>query len=203
MGFESDHQTGDRSRRAGRAGFRRLAPISIGLLATIANGSPAAAIDFERMVMPGPLAKSHAKLERDCASCHQAFDVEAQRTLCLSCHEPVKEDLDQRAGFHGKSPLASVGQCRTCHPDHKGREADILGGGASTFDHAQTDFPLVGRHEATPCAGCHPAKSSRRDAPGDCFACHQKDDEHAGALTKDCAQCHDEKAWSSTRFDHA
>lgn len=189
-----------------RAGFRtgwiETVLLAFVCASTLASGV-ATAIDIERMVMPGPLAADHADLEKDCSSCHQAFDVEAQRGLCLACHEDVADDLSKHVGFHGRSPLASVGQCRSCHPDHLGREANILGGGEATFDHAQTDFPLKGRHEAAPCAQCHAPDEPRREASVECFACHEDDDAHAGALSQDCGKCHGEAGWQTTVFDHA
>jgi hypothetical protein len=165
--------------------------------------SPARAIDWEKMVMPGPLISGHAKLEKNCAACHQAFDVSAQRQLCLTCHEDVAADLTAQVGFHSRNPLASSGPCKACHPDHLGRDANILGSSDATFDHSQTDFPLRGRHETVDCIGCHPADARRRDAPTACVDCHRKNDPHHGSLGSDCAKCHDEVQWRTTRFDHA
>ena len=160
------------------------------------------AIDWERMVMPGPLVAAHEDLAKDCASCHQAFDSGAQRSLCLACHEEVAADLAAETGFHSRSPLAAAGQCNNCHPDHKGRGANILGLSDATFDHAQTDYPLRGRHGTVTCEGCHLPEIARRDAPADCRDCHLEDDAHEGALSDDCGQCHDELDWLKTRFDH-
>jgi hypothetical protein len=160
------------------------------------------AIDWERMVMPGPLVAAHEDLEKDCASCHQAFNVEAQRALCLACHELVADDIAGGVGFHSRNPLASTGQCKSCHPDHKGREADIMGLSEATFDHAQTDYDLVGRHASVACNDCHPANEARRDAATECYACHEDDDVHKGELSNDCGKCHDEIQWRTTRFDH-
>ena len=160
------------------------------------------AIDWERMVMPGPLVAAHEDLAKDCASCHQAFDSGAQRSLCLACHEEVAADLAAETGFHSRSPLAAAGQCNNCHPDHKGRGANIFGLSDATFDHAQTDYPLRGRHGTVTCEGCHLPEIARRDAPADCRDCHLEDDAHEGALSDDCGQCHDELNWLETRFDH-
>ncbi|MEZ4282808.1 MAG: cytochrome C [Myxococcota bacterium] len=193
-----------RPRSAARPCTRQIAVVlsmALGLAALAPRESTA--IDIERMVMPGPLAADHADLEKDCSSCHQAFDGNAQRGLCLACHEEVAADLAGHRGFHGRSPLASVGQCRSCHPDHRGRDADILGGGEATFDHALTDFPLKGRHEAAACSACHTADTPRREAKLECFACHESDDAHDGALSQDCGQCHGETGWRTTDFDHA
>jgi len=184
-------------------------PLIIAFLALFVLASlpgRALAIDWEKLVMPGPLAHDHAKYENDCAVCHKAFDVEAQRGLCLACHEDVAKDLASKGpddmGFHGRSPLASSGACRSCHPDHLGREADIRGASAATFDHDETDYPLLGAHRSTDCARCHPADTPRRDAPSACIDCHREDDAHDNALSSDCSECHGETEWRTTHFDH-
>lgn len=180
-----------------------LAAWALGVSIAFAWASSARAIDIEKMVMPGQLAKAHAELEQDCSSCHQAFDAKAQRALCLKCHEEVAADVARKQGFHGRNAIASAGQCSSCHPDHRGREADIRAAGDSTFDHAQTDFPLRGRHESVACTGCHPAGKARREAPSDCHGCHAQDDKHGDALPNDCAKCHQQTSWATGDFDHA
>ena len=172
------------------------------LLVTFSAAHPARAFDWEKMVMPGPLVSAHEEYEADCASCHKAFDVEAQRTLCLDCHELVAADIETHEGFHGRHPLASSGQCKLCHSEHLGRDADIRGLSDANFDHDTTDHPLLGAHQSTACASCHVADVARRDAPNDCIGCHRDDDAHNGALSEDCAKCHDETRWTTTRFDH-
>ncbi|MAG31274.1 MAG: cytochrome C [Deltaproteobacteria bacterium] len=175
----------------------------LAMLIGLGWAASAAAIDWERMVMPGLLVAGHAELEEDCTSCHQAFEGDAQRALCLTCHEKVSDDLSGDVGFHGRSPLASTGQCRSCHPDHLGREADIMGVSEATFDHAQTDFALVGRHSTAACAECHREGQKRREAPVNCVDCHgEEDDAHDGALTTQCGDCHEPFDWHSTRFNH-
>jgi hypothetical protein len=176
--------------------------ISVCLLLFASSGS-STAIEWQRMIMPGPLVKAHAHLEKDCASCHQAFEVDLQRSLCLVCHERVAADLKTGKGFHARHPLAASGQCMSCHPDHKGREADVRGLSDATFDHAKTDYPLRGRHETVTCNQCHLPDKARRDAPTDCVDCHRGDDIHKGALSTNCSQCHGESSWQSTKFDHA
>ncbi len=160
------------------------------------------AIDLEKLVMPGPLAQAHEKYESDCASCHEAFNVTAQRRLCLACHEKLAADLEAGEGLHSRSPLAANGECRSCHAEHRGRDADIRGLSEATFDHQLTDYPLAGAHQSTPCEGCHLPEVARRDAPPDCVDCHREVDAHDGALSTDCGSCHDETSWKTNRFDH-
>ncbi|MFK7894772.1 MAG: cytochrome c3 family protein [Myxococcota bacterium] len=176
---------------------------SIWLLLGVFSASDAGAVDWERMVMPGPLVAAHEEEEKSCASCHKAFDTDAQRALCLTCHEDVSADISADIGFHGRNDLARSGQCKSCHSDHLGRDADIHGLSESTFDHRQTDYPLLGRHGLVACQDCHEPELPKREAPSECIDCHRTDDAHDGALSEDCGQCHDELRWSTTRFDHA
>lgn len=161
------------------------------------------AVDWQRMVMPGPLSKAHADLEKDCASCHKAFDSGAERQLCMSCHEEVAADVAAKTGYHGRQTMAIKSPCRSCHGEHKGREADIAGLSEATFDHDRTDHPLLGAHRQVACNGCHVAGKRRDAAPGKCVDCHREDDPHGEAMSDDCKSCHDEVRWKATRFDHA
>jgi hypothetical protein len=175
-------------------------------LAWLALPTDSVAADWGKLVMPGPLVSAHAKWEGECSACHKAFDTSAQRALCLACHEEVAGDLaatdPDRRGFHGRNALARTGECRSCHTDHQGREADIRGLSEATFDHAETDHPLHGAHRGLACAQCHLPEVARRDAPSDCIACHREDDAHRGKLSEQCGDCHTEASWRETRFDH-
>ncbi len=174
---------------------------SLGLLSLHATSG--AAIDFEKLVMPGPLANAHAEYESDCSNCHVALDRSAQRALCLDCHEGVASDIEGRAGLHGRHPLASVGDCRSCHAEHVGREADIRGASIANFDHDRVDFALEGAHESVACQDCHDPDEPKRDAPSDCFSCHEQDGAHDGKLGTACGDCHEAAGWKLGRFDHA
>ncbi|MBM4336664.1 MAG: cytochrome C [Deltaproteobacteria bacterium] len=160
---------------------------------------------FERLVMPGPVAKAHADLESDCSKCHTAFKRAEQDSLCLGCHDhqAIAADVRAKTGFHGRAPAVGAAQCRVCHPEHKGRDADIVGLDPSSFPHDSTDYPLRGAHERIACESCHESGANRRDAPADCAGCHASDDPHAGKLGRDCAGCHGEQRWREARFNHA
>lgn len=160
---------------------------------------------FERLVMPGPLVQAHADLEKDCKSCHVRFERQSQQQLCLDCHKDVAEDLASGAGFHGRSPevraAAGGSACAACHTDHEGRDADIVGLDAASFDHALTDFPLHASHEGVACDGCH-GGAAFQDAEIECYGCHAEDDQHRGNLGQMCSDCHTETAWAEAQFDH-
>lgn len=159
---------------------------------------------FERMVMPGPLVEGHAKLEKDCANCHEPFARAGQTRLCLACHKQVAADREQSRGFHGRRPEAAKGECRTCHTDHKGRGTDIVQLDRQTLNHAFTDFELKGAHKSARCEGCHLPTVKFRDAPGRCIDCHKKTDPHKGRLGEKCDGCHSEETWRRVKaFDHS
>ena len=158
---------------------------------------------IEQLVNPGPLAKAHEKLEATCTSCHTPFSRVTQNSLCLDCHKPVAADISAHTGFHGRSPEVPSSQCRRCHTDHQGRDADIVFFEPALFDHALTDFPLTGGHLGLACVSCHAEKAKLRAAPVACSACHGKDDPHKGELGSDCGKCHDAGIWRNTApFDH-
>lgn len=173
--------------------------------AALVAGTPAAAQALESVVMPGKVIAGHAKLEEKCESCHKRFDKGAQSRLCLDCHKDVAGDAAAQRGFHGRAPGAKGRDCRTCHTEHKGREAAIAAFDRAKFDHAATDFPLLGRHGAprVECSSCHAAGRKWRQAPSACVECHRKDDVHKGSLGPRCADCHAEKVWKEARFDHS
>ena len=156
---------------------------------------------IETAIMPGQVIAGHAKLESNCKNCHVRFNRAAQTDLCLDCHKDVAKDFARRQGYHGRVPEK---ECRSCHTEHKGRDAKIAPL-PRAFDHSQTDFVLRGAHAAqkVQCAACHVASRKFRDAPSDCHGCHAQDDKHRGALGTACADCHKETAWKDTFFDHS
>ena len=122
-----------------------------------------------------------------CDSCHKGhLYKEKLATACLDCH---KKD-DKHNGTLGK-------ECGTCHTERDWKEP-------AKFDHDKTKFPLRDAH-ADPkvkCTACHKDQKSFRNTPTDCYACHKKDDKHEGTLGEKCADCHGERDWKVSRFDH-
>lgn len=184
-------------------GFLRRFAIGLAMLVTIGGAGQAVAADFlEQLVMPGDLVAGHAKLEDDCANCHESFNKPAQSSLCLACHKVVAADVAAATGFHGRNPAVKGADCEQCHTDHQGRDADIVLLDRHTFDHGITDFTLVGRHAGVDCGLCHQSGKKFSEAPSGCVACHKKDDRHEGRLGEACADCHTETGWAAAKFDH-
>jgi hypothetical protein len=158
---------------------------------------------FEQLVMPGPVVAGHAKLEKECGSCHEPFSRRSQTRLCLACHKEIAADRSAGKEYHGRQPDAAKQECNRCHTDHIGRDADIIQLDRETFNHASTNFELRDAHKAVGCVDCHPQTVKFRNTPGRCFDCHKAIDPHKGRLGETCGNCHDETAWRRVKlFDH-
>jgi len=168
----------------------------IGILFTATTGH---AQSLESVLSPGPLIKSHVKVENECNSCHVRFSPKGQDALCQECHKEVRQDVLQHTGHHGRMKPAA---CRSCHTDHRGRDAKVADFDRKTFDHKQTDFVLRDKHVEVECAKCHVAGKRWAEAPLDCNGCHKKDDVHKGGLGAKCVDCHNERRWKDVDFDH-
>lgn len=149
--------------------------------------------------MPGAVIQGHAKVEHECSQCHVRGDRAAQPGLCLECHKTVATDVKAGQGYHGRLKDKN---CRSCHTEHKGREAKIVKLDLSRFDHTLTDFALKGKHQGKKCDNCHRSNDAYRKASSDCIACHRKEDKHKGNLGEKCGNCHQENNWKDARFDH-
>lgn len=156
----------------------------------------------ETLLMPGKLSAAHAKFEEDCKQCHDRSNRARQPQLCLACHKDVAADVSAKSGFHGRLGGAESLQCRACHSEHLGREADIVKFSREQFNHERTDFALHGAHAALTCDSCHVKGKRFSQAPSDCLSCHRKQEPHEGKLGRDCASCHDPVAWRHINFDH-
>lgn len=171
-------------------------------------------------------------LGKNCATCHTAarwdstphFDHARTRypltgrhaaVRCNDCH--VNARLGPRPVFRG----LAFAECSACHTDpHAGRLGGkcanchvttgfaVLGGGATSFEHERTRYPLRGAHRQTACDKCHDFSGragARRDPPAfaTCTACHR--DPHAGTATLagqvvDCDACHGMDAFVPATF---
>lgn len=151
--------------------------------------------------MPGQVIEGHAKFEENCERCHVRFDKAAQSQLCQDCHKDVAKDLQHKQGFHGR--LKKIGECNTCHTEHKGRTAHIATFEKKSFNHTKTDFELKDAHAKVQCQRCHLPRVKYRHTPSACNACHKKDDKHRGTLGQACENCHTEQDWKKTKFDHS
>ena len=175
--------------------------LTFGILATSRVAMAQSLI--EQLVMPGPLAESHAKAEKECGNCHDAFSTHSQPHLCLTCHKEIDKDRKSLTGYHGRQPDALKQECRTCHTDHKGRAADIMQLDRDRFDHDLTNYRLLDSHKPVVCESCHAAKKPFHKTSTICFDCHKTNDAHKGRLGEKCDGCHLPTKWRKTKpFDH-
>ncbi|WP_317931823.1 cytochrome c3 family protein [Halioxenophilus sp. WMMB6] len=158
----------------------------------------------QQILMPGPLIAGHADIEADCESCHTPFAKESLTERCLACHDDIADDRTSKSGFHGQSPAALAGRCETCHTDHEGREADIVGMMRDNFNHQFTRFPLTGQHQLLTCNQCHNDDQPWRETDSQCRGCHQEQSPHPQELADDCNACHQTNHWQQLlSFDHS
>jgi hypothetical protein len=115
-----------------------------------------------------------------CESCHPTRRYRPTARECNACHAAD----DAHGGRFGV-------RCETCHRSDDWR--------LTSFDHAQTPFPLVGRHEAVPCEKCHAGPEPARTT---CQGCHASNDAHHGRFGPRCQSCHTPIGWATQTFDH-
>jgi hypothetical protein len=179
--------------------IRILAMLAFSLLSQQSFG----ANPLQKLMMPGELSSAHAKLEEDCSNCHKLFEKKAQSDLCISCHKQIKSDLETKKGFHGRNVLVAKSECYSCHVEHQGRDHSIVQLEPIVFNHDDTNYPLMGGHKRAECVSCHTAGKKYREAPHECFACHDKDQPHKGNLGTSCETCHNVESWKKVAvFDH-
>jgi hypothetical protein len=183
----------------GRKTATRVAWLMALAMMTVTN---AFATSVETLLMPGKVTRAHVKQEETCTNCHDRSNVRTQSSLCVDCHKDIAADLAQHHGFHGRMTNAGMGECRACHTEHKGRDADIVQLNRTDFDHHVTDFALEGAHTALDCASCHKKNTAWRKAPAACSGCHKSEDVHKGQFTQSCGECHSSMTWTGGKFDH-
>lgn len=118
-----------------------------------------------------------------CDTCHLKPKFRDTPEVCVECH---RQD-DYHKGALGQA-------CEPCHVTDSWKEI--------RFDHATTEFPLTGKHEAVKCEQCHTEGLQATEMPTTCVACHTKDDAHRGILGTRCESCHAAVDWTQSPFDH-
>ena len=138
---------------------------------------------FDHSTTDYSLNGSHKEVS--CNSCHiaQKYEFEESEMACVSCHLAA----DVHGGSNGK-------ECEECHSE---KSWDSV-----KFDHSETEFPLIGKHDDIPCLACHKPGDEATDAPKTCNGCHENDDAHLGRNGTQCDTCHNTETWSDIRFDH-
>jgi hypothetical protein len=152
---------------------------------------------------------SHGDFESECERCHAPL-VTNQADLCVRCHTTVLDQIVSQAGTHSKLP--NIQECRSCHPDHKGRDFDPIAPAYALYDHSLADFSLLWHqvdYDKTPmnCLDCHVTENGFELETGSCQDCHAGHDkkfmtEHIQDYGEDCLVCHDGSG-EIANFDHS
>jgi predicted CXXCH cytochrome family protein len=147
-----------------------------------------------------------------CQDCHRKEDAPAGadrryhfgNSACEACHQDPHQAQFPKLMTVGLKQGQSV--CEACHSLKSWHDL-------KSFDHGNTTFALMGRHQVLACVDCHrPVATAARyrtipfqPAPERCVGCHE--DIHAGQFQKgsepvDCALCHDAVRWTAGLFNH-
>lgn len=167
------------------------------------------AATWKNVARPGSLSAAHAFLEHNCAACHTSVEG-ADAIKCIACHANNEALLQrQPTAFH-----ASIGSCRECHLEHRGREYR-----ATIMDH-QALAKIGLRHRNDDEAGSENSPlreqfvvwTSELSPPHEritsaesnlnCATCHANEDRHRTLFGQDCAQCHATEQWTIPEFRH-
>lgn len=141
-------------------------------------------VRFDHSKTDYPLTGKHREVK--CRDCHKNKDHKKTPKTCYACHR----NDDEHRGKYGK-------KCKSCHTP---KDWTI-----SLFNHGRkTDYRLRGAHRKIKCKACHKGNlyKNKQKLKTDCYACHRNDDVHKGQEGKKCEQCHNERRWTQTTFDH-
>ncbi len=132
-----------------------------------------------------------------CLQCHVGGQFEGTPTECLSCHQTAYNNSVNPPHLAQGYPTT----CNTCH--------STSGWRPSTFNHANTDFPLTGVHTTATCLQCH-IGGQFEGTPTQCFSCHADDFNGASnpnhvleQFPHSCQDCHSTTAWIPWTITHA
>lgn len=148
------------------------------------------------------LEGAHAKQE--CRNCHKKSFIEDAKIrkkeytflglnqACLSCHEDTHQGT-------------LTNDCFSCHDFNAFKPAP-------KFNHENSSFPLLGKHQEIECSDCHKSNTQNgkefqqfAGIPHDnCTSCHT--DVHNNRFGQNCVQCHSEVSFHDIRgvsnFNH-
>lgn len=142
-----------------------------------------------------PLTGAH--LNAECLECHRS-GFKGTPTICLDCH---RADYDQSADPKHRD-LNFPTDCASCH-------TTAPGWSPAQFDIHDQYYVLRDAHRliANDCKACH--SSGFSNTPNTCVGCHKSDfdqtkdpDHTVGKFPQDCAECHSEKSWTPSTFNH-
>ncbi|NQV71491.1 cytochrome c3 family protein [bacterium] len=174
-----------------------------------------------QVISPGDLILGHKPWDKidSCISCHQLGKKGVEDTRCLSCHTPLRDQINLDVGLHATYDEPT---CATCHKDHFGRDFDAIRFDTTSFDHTKTGYELLQSHTEVACTSCHDSgnlaakgvvdflkkhRSSNQTFLGlddNCASCHTPDNVHERQFDGvACSTCHDQNVWEEAPiFNH-
>jgi hypothetical protein len=165
---------------------------------TVSGWKPAASFDHAKAKYP--LAGKHKPIE--CAKCHAEMSNRGPSDIlfstknysdCKPCHTSP-----HGSKFTGKS-------CKSCHSAEGWKVV-------TSFNHADTRYPLAGKHQTVACEKCHLEMAVKKGQNvdlrtkdfADCRPCHASPHQSSFG-DRQCKACHVPTAWSTlalSPFDH-
>ncbi len=138
-----------------------------------------------------------AHLQVACSQCHVGGKYAGTSPLCVSCH------LANYQGTTNPNHVSSgfPQDCSLCHSTTQWAGA--------TFNHANTQFPLVGKHTTLACASCH-SSGVYAGLATTCVSCHLANyqgttnpNHTASGFPQQCEVCHTPTGWTPASFNHS
>jgi hypothetical protein len=179
-------------------------------------------VTFNHSLSGWPLVGSHqmapAGKVSACTDCHvnNNYNFTSANTDCYGCHQTAWNSTPTFGGSVPNHITAGfpTSLCSQCH--------DTVVWTDSTFNHANTGFPLTNSHQIAPagkvtgCDQCHLGNySSLAIQPTDCgnSGCHlttwqqTNNPTHSSAgapfAAANCSTCHNPTLWTNVTFDHS
>jgi hypothetical protein len=153
---------------------------------------------FDHSTTGFTLTGMHTVPPRACTDCHLNNNYTLNSAACVTCH--LKDFQGTTNPSHVSANFPQT--CETCH--------DTSNWTDSTFNHANTGFPLTGLHTVPPrqCTDCHVNNNYSLNSPA-CVTCHLKDYQgttnpnHVTAnFPQTCDSCHSTSTWLNATFNH-
>jgi hypothetical protein len=133
-----------------------------------------------------------------CKQCHYQnsnWKFKELGTLCKDCHDNIHGDEISEKYLQND-------ECQSCHITENWKKV--------SFDHYNTEFKLLGKHQTVTCAKCHYKEVSGKkqflfvSLDLKCEQCHK--DVHFNQFNFDgetnCLKCHSYSNWKPEKFDH-
>lgn len=147
---------------------------------------------FNHITTLFPLTGMHLNL--NCNQCHQTSTPVSIE--CRTCHLTNYNN----ASNPNHVIMQLTTNCEECHTSN--------GWQPSTFDHSNTDFPLIGAHTTQSCNSCH--QTAVTNASSECYSCHQQDYQNTTNPSHiqlhfpfECQVCHNNQtSWTPSQFNH-